>query len=178
MRQRWLTDTSISPRYPSDWGRGAIPSPSCMQKRALLISEGRQREREKERKRGCRGGWGGKKSEIASSQFRFDEGHSVSSGWAGICVTLAWLGCQKCTVQICRDLKMVCTCNYKVELSRRIVSYRPLFPSRRNANPMFFQQRPFLWLACIMSYYIFSYSVNLTNWGTVWTNFRLERCHM
>lgn len=40
-----LTDWHIHPPcYLSDWERGAIAGPSCMKKRALLISEGRHKE--------------------------------------------------------------------------------------------------------------------------------------
>lgn len=61
-----------------------------MQKRALLISEGRQREREKERKRGCRGGRGGEKVRLHRLNFGLmkdiasplDEQESVSR-WHG-----------------------------------------------------------------------------------------------
>lgn len=66
MRRRWLTDTSISPCYLSDGERGAIAGPSCMKKRALLISEGRHEE-------------GGRKRVTASSQSEPDEGHGAVS---------------------------------------------------------------------------------------------------
>lgn len=66
MRRRWLTDTSISPRYLSDGERGAIAGPPCMKKRALLISEGRHKE-----------GW--RKRVTALSQSEPDEGHGAIS---------------------------------------------------------------------------------------------------
>lgn len=89
MRQRWLTDTSISPAICLSEG-GKQMGPSCMKKRALLISERRQRESEKE-------GW-----EIASSQFRFDEGHSVFSGWAVIYIMAKT---SEATVKMCPDVQ-------------------------------------------------------------------------
>lgn len=66
MRRRWLTDTSISPCYLSDGERGAIVGPSCMTKRALLISEERHEE-------------GGRKRVTAPSQSEPDEGHGAVS---------------------------------------------------------------------------------------------------
>lgn len=90
MRRHWLTDTSISPAIClSDWGRGEITSPSCMKKRAPLISEETQGEIKGE-DAGCRG-----EREIASPQFRCDEGHSVSTRRVQISVTLVWLRLEK-----------------------------------------------------------------------------------
>lgn len=105
MRQRWLTDTSISPAICLSEG-GKRMGPSCMKKRALLISERRQRESEKE-------GW-----EIASSQFRFDEGHSVFSGWAVIYIMAKT---SEATVKNVPWCPTVCTGHFTVTPRRLLV---------------------------------------------------------
>lgn len=105
MRQRWLTDTSISPAICLSEG-GKRMGPSCMKKRALLISERRQRESEKE-------GW-----EFASSQFWFDEGHSVFSGWTVIYVMVKTSEAYSKNVPWCPT---VCTGNFTVTPRRLLV---------------------------------------------------------
>lgn len=99
MRQRWLTDTSISPAICLTEGGERLRVPHAWRREHCLLVRG-----DREREGGWGWGWRGER-EIASSQFQFDEGHSVSSGWAEIYVTLASLRLQKRTVKMWRDLK-------------------------------------------------------------------------
>lgn len=123
MRQRWLTDTSISPAICLTEGGERSRVPHAWRREHRLLVRG-DIERDKG---GEKWGWRGER-EIASSQFRFDEGHSVSSGWAQIYVTLAWLRLQEDKPKIRCDFKWSAHAIpqwYRAELSYRITPYIP-----------------------------------------------------
>lgn len=123
MRQRWLTDTSISPAICLTEGgeRSRVPH-AWRREHRLLVRGDIDRD-----KGGEKWDWR-REREIASSQFRFDEGHSVSSGWAQIYVTLAWLRLQKHKLKMCCDFKWSAHAIphwYRAGLSYGIGSYIP-----------------------------------------------------
>lgn len=137
MRQRWLTDTSISPAICLTEGGERLRVPHAWRREHCLLVRG-----DRERGGGVgRGGWRGER-EIASSQFQFDEGHSVSSGWAEIYVTLAWLRLQKRTVKMCRDLKSSAHAILQLHRAGLPLLMGPYIPFWWKTNPVLCQQQP------------------------------------
>lgn len=152
MRQHWLTDTSISLAiYLTEEGKRSRVSHAWRREHCLLVRGDREWARG--------GGWRGWRGdgEIASSQFRFDEGHSVFLGWAEIYVMLSWLRLQKRSVKMCRDFKWSAHAIllwYRDSLSSPMGSYIPFIMTQNRCyvSNRLFCGWPVCWvMTCIIA---------------------------